>query len=155
MQKTQYITSVVILLIFWLISCHKIETYPDTPQIEYKEFSKNDSSIVFSFIDGDGDLGFDQGDSLIGDSVLKHNLFITLYNKVDTNFQKVLFDIPLFYIIPNVVPQGQNKTLKGEIKFTFNSIKPFEYDTFKFEFYIVDNALHKSNKEITPPLTFN
>ena len=155
MKLKQSILFISICLGILLFACRKIESYPDTPQIKYVKFEQTDSSITFSFIDGDGDIGFEQGDSLIGDSIIKHNLFITLYEKVDTVFEEVLFQIPLFYRIPNVMPQGQNKTLKGEIVFSFSAIKPFDYDTFKFEFFIIDNAFHESNKEITPALTFN
>lgn len=140
----------------FFISCHKIETYPSTPQIEYLKFYKEDSSISFSFIDGDGDIGFLQGDTIFtpdGDTVAE-NLFVTLYEKIDSVYEEVSLLIPLYFRIPNIVPQGVNKTLKGEINFKFNLIG-LEIDTFKFEFYIVDNALHKSNIETTPALAFN
>lgn len=142
--------------IIFLSGCHKIETYSNTPQIEYLDFFEEDSSVSFSFVDGDGDIGFRQGDTIftsLGDTVVE-NLFITLYEKVDSTYEEVSLLLPFYFRIPYVAPQGVNKTLKGEINFKFN-YNPIVIDTFKFEFYITDNALHKSNIETTPPLTFN
>ena len=53
--------------------------------------------------------------------------------------------------IPNLTPEGINKAISGEIQdtlfiYNFNS----DYDTIKFEAYIVDRALHISNKISTP-----
>ena len=141
--------------VFWLFSCHEIVTYSEVPEIKYLRFNTNDSTIEFSFTDGDGNIGLNQGDSIIGDSVLDRNLFIKLFQKTDSVFEEVNLFIPLNYIIPYIEPQGQNKTLIGKMVFSFSSIKPFPYDTFKFSFYIVDNSFNKSNIVLTPSLTFN
>lgn len=152
-----YIIISMFLSFIWLSSCHKVVIYPDTPQIKFEKFNKDDSSITFSFIDGDGNIGIPQGDTMIiyeGDTV-KYNLYFTLYEKKDSIYEEFIYDPPLFYRIPYIEPQGQNKTLKGEIVVSFAAINPFDPDTFKFEFYILDNTLNQSNIEITPPLTYN
>jgi len=150
-NKPLYVFALLLILFF---GCKKIETYPPEPYIEFVEFNKNDSSVSFSFIDGDGNIGFEQGDSLVGDSIIRYNLFVTMYEKVDSLYEEVIWDPPMYFRIPYIEPQGQNKTLKGEINFKF-AYKPFDYDTFRFEFYLIDNDINKSNLEKTPNLSFN
>jgi len=159
-----------ILFAGWVLffSCRKIESYPEIPFIEFKSFTLQDTvdllgnpgkvgELVFSFVDGDGDIGFD---STATDTTSIYDLFFTLYEKLDGEFLKVDEDdleTPLNYRIPFIEMEGQNKTLKGEIQVDFFYIKIFliKYDTIKYEFYIIDRALHKSNVETTPeiPLT--
>lgn len=152
------ITIILIGLIgcfIFFISCRKIETYSTTPYIEYLKFYREDSSVSFSFVDGDGDIGMKQEDTIIvyGSDTVKYNLYTTLYEKADSVYEEVSLELPLYFRIPYLEPQGVNKSLKGEINFKFN-LTGLEIDTFKFEFYIMDNALHKSNIETTPALTF-
>jgi len=146
-------------------SCERIEDLPDEPKIEYDSFLLKDTvdlldnlikqgKLIFSFTDGDGDIGLSDADSLppYCDSCDYHyNLFITLYEKSDTGFIPVDQEIPLYYRIPYAVPEGQNKTLKGQIVVDFE-YNPILYDTIKYEFYIVDRALHHSNIETTPEI---
>lgn len=160
-----------ILFSGWVLffSCRRIESYPVEPSIKFKSFTLRDTieplleipgkigELVFSFVDGDGDIGLPQSDSTTKDSV---NLFFTLYEKIDGEFLKVDEDdleTPIDYRIPFIEMEGQNKTLKGEIQVDFFYIKIFliKYDTIKYEFYLVDRALNQSNVETTPeiPLT--
>jgi hypothetical protein len=155
-----------ILFAGWVLffSCRKIESYPVIPSIEFQSFNIRDTvdllgnqgkvgELVFSFVDGDGDIGLPQPDSTSTDTT-NYNLFFTLYEKLDGEFLKVDEDdleTPLNYRIPFIEMEGQNKTLKGEIQVDFFYFKIFliKYDTIKYEFYLVDRALHKSNVEET------
>ncbi len=161
-----------ILFSGWVLffSCRKIESYPVIPSIKFKSFTLRDTvddlnnpvirgGLVFSFVDGDGDIGLPQPDSTLTDTT-NYNLFFTLYEKLDGEFAKVDEDdlaTPLNYRIPFIEIEGQNKTLKGEIQvdFDYNIIFLLKYDTIKYEFYLVDRALNQSNVETTPeiPLT--
>ncbi len=149
-------------------SCRKIESYPEIPFIEFKSFTLRDTieplleipgkigELVFSFVDGDGDIGLPKSDSTTIDSV---NLFFTMYEKINGEFIKVDEDdlaTLINYRIPFIEMEGQNKTLKGEIQVDFFYIKIFliKYDTIKYEFYIIDRALHKSNVETTSDIPF-
>ncbi len=149
---------IICIVLFYSTSCYRVETYPDIPQIEFVEFHDEDSSVTFSFIDGDGNIGIEQNDTFIafGGDTIRYNLFTVLYEKVDSLYEEVIFAEPeaLNFRIPNVQPEGINKTLKGEINFKF-IFNPLVIDTFKIEFFIYDNELNKSNIEITPGLTFN
>lgn len=155
-----------ILFAGWVLffSCRKIESYPVKPKIEYKSFTLRDTidplgnpgkigELLFGFVDGDGDIGLPQPDSTITDTT-NFNLFITMHEILDGEFIKVDEDdleTLLNYRIPYIESEGQNKTLKGEIQVDFFYFKLFliKYDTIKYEFYLVDRALHKSNVEET------
>lgn len=157
---------VITLITFYIIfSCERIEEYPDEPVIEFQSFLLKDTideldnqiklgKLIFSFTDGDGDIGLSAGDTLppYCDTCDYHyNLFISLFEKTDSEFYEADLQIPLYYRIPYAVQDGQNKTLKGQIhiNFEYNSIL---YDTIKYEFYMVDRALHQSNIETTPEI---
>jgi len=158
-----------ILFAGWVLffSCRKIESYPEIPFIEFKSFTLQDTvdllgnpgkagELVFSFVDGDGDIGLPQPDPTSTDTT-NYNLFFTLYEKLDGEFIKVDEDdleTPINYRIPFIEMEGQNKTLKGEIQVDFIYLI-IKYDTIKYEFYLVDRALNQSNVETTPeiPLT--
>jgi hypothetical protein len=146
------------------LSCQKIESLPEIPSISFKSFILKDTTdalgnegkigeLTFDFEDGDGDIGLTQPDSLSADST-NFNLFFTMFDKIDGEFIKVPEDdlkAPLNYRIPYIKKEGQNKALKGEIQVDFIYLL-FEYDTFKYSFFIVDRALHKSNVETTPEI---
>ena len=156
------IITIIVLLIG--LSCKKIESLPEIPFISFKSFILKDTTdvlgnegkigeLTFDFEDGDGDIGLSQPDSLSVDSS-NFNLFFTLFSKTDGEFIEVSEDdleTPLNYRIPYIKKEGQNKALKGEIRIDFIYLL-FEYDTFKYSFYIVDRALHKSNVETTPEI---
>jgi len=155
-----------ILFSGWILffSCRKIESISEIPSIEFENFTLRDTidilgnkgkigELVFTFEDGDGDIGLPQPDSIPTDTT-NYNLFFTLYEKLDGEFAEVDEDdleTPLNYRIPFIEMEGQNKTLKGEIQVNFFYFKLFliKYDTIKYEFYLVDRALHKSNVEET------
>ncbi|HOY50055.1 MAG TPA: hypothetical protein PK281_11715, partial [Flavobacteriales bacterium] len=49
--------------------------------------------------------------------------------------------------IPYLTPDGQNKTLEGDLSMTLFTNNPFSvYDTIKYEVTVVDRALHRSNQ---------
>lgn len=149
------------------LSCQKIESISEIPYIEFKSFELRDTidllgnpgkvgELIFKFEDGDGDIGLEQPDSLSSDST-NYNLFFTLYEKIEGQFQKVdeeNLETPLNYRIPYIENIGQNKTLIGEVKVEFYYYLLALYDTIMYEFYIVDRALHKSNLETTTEIAF-
>jgi hypothetical protein len=141
-------------------ACEKKEKYPAIPAIEYIDFTqKPDSAYLrFSFTDGDGDIGLSQGDTLApydknGD--FYYNLYINYFEKRDGVFEEIdtvctvqgCVPLDFNYRIPDITQPGKNKALNGEIKIKLSA--PYKLaspnDTIKYEFYIVDRALHKSN----------
>lgn len=156
-----------ILFAGWVLffSCRKIESYPVIPSIEFQSFTIRDTfytslgsqgkvgELVFGFVDGDGDIGF-LSDSTANDTTSIYDLFLTLYENLNGEFFKVDdLEPPLNYHLPYIEREGQNKTLKGEIQVKIEYFELFKellnYDTIKFEFFIIDRAFHKSNVEET------
>jgi hypothetical protein len=138
------------------LSCEEIQSYPETPEVDYKSFSLFRTTdalgneillgrLEFDFIDGDGNLG----DSIPGNEFdEKYNLFLSLYDFVGDDFQKIE-DIPsLKFRIPYIERKGQNKTLKGTITVDLE-YKKIEYDTIFYTFYIKDRDENQSNTDTT------
>jgi hypothetical protein len=159
-------TVLILIILFPLGSCHKIETLSKIPAIKFNSFAVFDTldplgnqskggRLNFDFEDGDGDLGLqvpseDQADST--------NLFFTLYRKTDGVMTPAPPDDPLTpssYRIPYMVRLGQNKILKGNISVVFLYLFYSPTDTISYDFYIRDRALHKSNVASTSEIVIS
>lgn len=161
MKMIRYILALAIVATV-IVACHKIESLPDTPRIEFTSFAVFDTTDIlgnniqggrlnFYFEDGDGDLGLKPYTTGYSDTV---NLFFTLYRKAGDQFIEVPEGDLLYpsdYRIPYMEREGQNKILKGTISITFLYLfyNKEDTDTVKYEFYIRDRALNTSNTEIT------
>jgi hypothetical protein len=163
----------VILFIFLLpvlltASCRGPEKYSEIPAIKFESLTVQDTLdelenpvkhcvLVFSFVDGDGDLGLDPEDTLPpyeASGNYYYNLFIDTYKKSNGQFNKVGLETPLYFRFPDVSATGQNKTLKGSVLTWFNYYMGadtiFNFgDTLRYTFFIYDRALHRSNTETT------
>ncbi len=151
----------MIALMTW--ACRKTEHYPPEPSITYRSFYFRDSvdylgnkiltgTLTFYFIDGDGDLGMPDIDSLLPGDSSAANLFFSLYYLRNNNIypaDEEEVKTPLSYRIPYIRMTGRDKTMKGEVRVTFFYIN-FPYDTIRYSFYVVDRAGHQSNTEETP-----
>jgi hypothetical protein len=155
-------TALVTGLLF-LSSCMKKESYPEFPEIEFREFTTifdttkiaKSGFLTFSFTDGNGDIGLGSGDTLppyekSGDYY--YNLVIDYYEKQQGQFVKVILDPPFSVRIPYLTPDYPNKAIKGIIVDTMQLNPAPVYDTIKFVFFIYDRALNKSNIDSTPPI---
>lgn len=164
---------IIILSVFFILmqACQKIEKVDPVPEIKFKNFELENSSgdigtykgkLVFSFIDGDGDVGLFDYDTLNADSTLKYNLFLYPYKKIDSQYVEIdisHLEVPPFYRIgydSKMDRVGQNKTLKGDVTLDIDYFeqKPFNSDTIRYEFYIVDRAGNQSNTEVTSDIGF-
>lgn len=145
------VSIIVVLAVF--IGCTKIEHISPIPHIAFKSFTVFDSlnsdlqtqfkagKLIFSFEDGDGDVGLSASDTTT-------DLFFTLYRIKNGITAPAPPDDPLFpssYRIPYMVRLGQNKILKGSISVTILYLFYSNEDTIKYDFYITDRALNKSN----------
>lgn len=153
-------------------ACIKEEEYPPEPQIRFEQFLilGNDTTIdergvlVFSFTDGDGDIGLSSQDTT---EPYKYNLFITYYEQRNGTFEEVFLTIynpeseqedtiTFNARIPMLLDKGVEKPISGRLEDTLfinNYSSPF--DTIRFEAYILDRALNKSNTIQTPPIIVN
>jgi hypothetical protein len=156
------------LLVILIAGCPEIQTLPDTPRIEFESFTLSQKTddlgneillgeLVFTFEDGDGDIGMPEADSIAPNDSSQYNLFLTLFRKTDMQYIEVGKDelgAPLFYRIPYIEPrEGQNKTLQGNIKVEFEYLT-LDYDTIRYDFYMYDRARNRSNTESTTDISF-
>ncbi len=149
MPIVKYIFLFTIALIV-IAGCKKADEYSDIPSIGFKSLSvqKNAGSgfdsiahLVVSFTDGDGDIGTVQYDGV------PNNFIINLFEKNNGIWNAS--STSLSGHLPYLTPRGNNKALKGEIEhdifLPFGKIK----DTLRYEIFIFDRALHKSNTVTT------
>jgi len=151
--------------ILFLSGCIKEEEYSHIPEISYEGIQlvyANDSAvfpsrgiIVISFQDGDGDLGLDNDETsppYDSASGYYYNYVIRYFEKHDTGYVEPLLATPFSTRIP-VLNQGyEGKPLKGTIVDTLVMDPSPDYDTIRFELFIYDRALNKSNVLTTPDI---
>ncbi len=151
--KLKYLTC--LLIVGGIVhSCQKKEEYPIIPEIKFESLLKifNPATMVYdrgvfkiSFKDGDGDIGLTESDVL---PPYDYNFFISYYELQNGDTIRVIIaDSNEFNArIPVLTPEGANKSIKGEIEDTlFIYNYQSEFDTIKFDAYILDRALHQSN----------
>jgi hypothetical protein len=169
MRTIKYLV-LVLIIVFALGSCRKIEQLPPIPHIEFTSFTVFDTidilgnstkggRLKFYFEDGDGDLGLD---APTGNQVDTTNMFLTLFRKTGGNMVPAPNNDPLkpsSYRIPYMERLGQNKILKGTISVTFlyTFYKPGDFNIIRYDFFIKDRADNKSNTVSTCeiPLSVN
>ncbi|HLN54322.1 MAG TPA: hypothetical protein VK212_11495 [Lentimicrobium sp.] len=161
----------IFLTLLILGSCKKYEDFPDEPVIEFMDFVllRDEMGIdqrgilKFSYTDGDGNIGLHDSDTV---APYDYNLFIKYYEQQNGEFKEIFLITPTYTDtsviydtatfngrIPILTPAGKNKAIRGEVEdtlFVNNILSP--YDTIKFEAYIIDRALNKSNTISTPPI---
>jgi hypothetical protein len=143
-----------IILSFAFSACLKKQSASPIPVIEFKDFqsNKDTANLLINFIDGDGDIGLTQNDTVPPNN---YNCFITYLEKQNGVWVRRQLPLDFNYRIPVVNTGKKDKKIKGEIKI---ALKPFYYDPFsafdtiKYEIYIVDKALNKSNVILTPEI---
>ncbi|MEN8224249.1 MAG: hypothetical protein ABFS05_02715 [Bacteroidota bacterium] len=173
-RHSKIVLFVLIAVVLWFGSCKKVEKFSEIPRIEFINFEKiynpdleiyDRGVLSFSFEDGDGDIGLNSSDTFPpydASSDYHYNLIISFFELQNGELAKVPilwynpdteeFDtLSLSARIPDLTPQGTNKAINGEIHdtlfmYNFNS----DFDTIKFEAYILDRALHESNTISTP-----
>ena len=174
MNRIWRMSSLLLLVAVLLMQCRKIENYPDEPQISFIEVIVKDSTDVldnkikhvtlkFKVIDGDGDIGLDETDTLgpfSRDSAYYYNLFIKEYEKVGEEFVEVEGNLfPRNYRIPYLTPEGQNKTLIAkvsvEMEYGYSDLTPLLFTEFKYYFKLVDRSFNFSNTDTTSLISFD
>jgi len=145
-------------ILFGMSSCLKVEVLPDEPSIMYKSFNfyPDSAVLVFSFQDGDGDVGLNEEDTLAPFNVEGENYFnLYCYYYELQNSEWIFYNniaTPFYYRVPRVTPTGQNPTLKGEMSVTFTPpyyLLNTGFDTCRFEVVLVDRSLNRSNRITT------
>jgi hypothetical protein len=170
MKKLVLIVGAMLLIAY---GCIKVEPVSIVPHITFKGFKlfeAIDTSLgnhilrgvlEFSFIDGDADIGMDGAiDTADINSENNYNLFFIPYQKIGSNYYPIELDTllpkPYYRIDHNIKMDrvGQNKTLKGTISVNIDYYLVPQYDTIRYDFYILDRAKNKSNIESTTDIGF-
>ena len=147
-----------VLIIGLIQSCKKDIEYPIEPEIvmSSSQVYQNPTVIIVSFTDGDGDIGFNDGDTLPPYNLDEenfnkyyYNLLLYYFIKEGDEWVEQELAVPYFYRVPYITPSGQNKSLKGDIEvaITLPINRP---DSIRFDIELIDRALHESNRLITP-----
>lgn len=114
------------------------------------EYTITEGILTFSFVDGNGDIGFIENsdtaiDIKIPDIILiEYNMGDSIFSNIDT----------IEYLLPYFNEGVYRKHIKGEIDINLPRTI-FSNDTVYYEFYIFDRAGHKSNIEITPEIIYS
>jgi len=145
-------------------ACTKHEVYSPIPEIAYKSFEKipsntgadNKAYLTITFKDGDGDIGLSPEDTFPPynpGSKYYYNFFIDYYELEGDSFVKIDLPITNNSRIPYVEPNLAELGITGEIEIELyiNNIMS-SADSIRYEMYIVDRALHKSNVITTPSI---
>ena len=175
----------LLLLALAVCSCQKPVEYPIEPRITYEGFTylinadstfSGEGIIAFSYTDGDGDLGLDDGDTLppFGfHDTHYYNMVIDYLKCVNGEFVKtpllsphvptspadtlVLYDTVTFNArFKRLRDSEEPKAISGTMEYKLTVQNPFSpNDTVKFEIRILDRALHESNVIQTEPIFTN
>ena len=163
MKSYKFLLTLISILLI-ISACYEPKQYPPEPQIDYQRTvvlnaidelgnQVRQIKIFFDVLDGDGNIGEEDGSAI-------KNLFIKFYEKENGEFYEYEFeiDVPMEYSIPFVSPIGLNDYYKAEIcvdlTFPIDFFDPeivgdIAIDTIKFDFYIEDQAINKSNLQET------
>ncbi|MBA7661742.1 hypothetical protein ES703_69762 [subsurface metagenome] len=170
MNRSILILSFIIL--FVVHACIKTEPVSPVPEITFNSYELSVAydtlleqniligKLEFSFIDGDADIGMYYLEDTVAWNENNYNLFLTPYEKVEGEYFLIEPDSskpPPYYTIAHddkLDRVGQNKTIKGKIKLDILYFIVPEYDTIRYDFYIVDRAKHASNIESTSDIEF-
>jgi hypothetical protein len=169
-MKKIFLKNIVLIITIagMFYACRKKDVYPVEPEIKFENFITiynygqsypERGVLVFSFTDGDGDIGLFQDDTI---PPYDYNLFISYFEIQNGDTIEVFLtqtdpatgDVDTLNFngrIPILTPFGSNKSISGEVEdtiFIHNPASPF--DTIMFKAYIVDRALHHSNTITTP-----
>jgi hypothetical protein len=150
-----------ILLLFTLVivwqGCKKADSLPLAPFITFTEFRQYQypngidslGVMVLTFADGDGDIGYNPVDTLPPYDK-KGNYYYNFVIKYLERQNGILKEVKLPFTnnsrIPYLTPEGKEKKLTGIIAMNLFINNPLsKFDTIRFEAFIYDRALNKSN----------
>jgi hypothetical protein len=149
---------IILTSLFWF-SCRKPTKYSDVPNIDHVSIPIREThdtlgnaikrgQLTFYLVDGNGDIGFNEGDTFAPYEITGnyyYNLFIDMYEFKNGQYTLVDLASPFNFRTKYIEPVGQNKTLKCTVYVNLDFNIPVIWDSVKFDFYMYDRALNKSN----------
>ena len=164
MRKIASLVFITITAIIGLAGCMKKEHFPDIPQIGFVSyFNLFDTSqyashgiLTISYQDGNGDIGLDGGTDTLypyqKNGPYYYNLVITYFERQYGIFKQVNLAFPISARIPLLIPGEPAQPINGTITDSLPLNPHPVFDTIKFEVFIYDRALNKSNVVTTPEI---
>jgi hypothetical protein len=107
---------------------------------------------VIGFTDGDGDIGFGEGERT-DETNFKTNIYLIESGIVDTSFAGTGFRIPKIEGVET--KNGLEGEIRIEIQLNLFKIAPFPVDSIYYDGYLVDRGGNKSNLIQTRIFTVN
>ncbi len=149
-----------ILCFLLAISCEKTEDYSEVPAIEFISFKvipgDGESTIAegiltFSFVDGDGNIGFSENFS---DTIVSNNQIDFIYTEFYKQDGQFIEKTGNTYYLPYFEQGIYRKSLKGTIDIYFSRtiLSP---DTVYYQFQVMDRDFNLSNIETTPEIIYS
>jgi hypothetical protein len=181
MKKNLASLSLIVAVIF-LFACNKEKQFSVIPQIEfqsfalYKDAAGKDTTVdfIFTFKDGDGDIGTPDNELDTTCGANNDNLFIAYEEKKQNNYYPKKFWIQVETVDKNcdttlafdsvqvqfnqrmqyVEPAGNKKSIEGTVTYRMDYLSAVVLLSAqgRFIFYIKDRARHQSNIVTTPEL---
>lgn len=163
MKKIAFLSCIAITALIGLSGCMKKESFSNIPAIDYQSyFNIFDTGqyavrgiLTITYQDGDGDIGLYESDTVSPyqkSGPYYYNFVLTYFEKQKGTFRQVDLGIPFSARIPPLSPDNPNQPIKGTITDTLILNPHPVYDTIRFEVFIYDRALNKSNVVTTPEI---
>jgi hypothetical protein len=154
----------VLLASACLLSCISEEQFPDEPTLKWERHewilqeipdvgTVERLRVELSFTDGDGNVGLEEDQvspPFDTTSAFYYNLWVRYYEKQGDSMVEIITPVPFSTRIPNLTPQGQNRTLEGLIQYDMD-LSQATSDSVQFKFILLDRDLNQS-PEVTSPL---
>ena len=147
--SSKIVLFIVLLALFF--TCKKREEFSEIPYLEFTKYELKDSvdalgnitklcELHHYFTDGDGDIGLFDEDTI---PPFEYNLFVNYFEMKNDSLQQINLNPPYHIRMPNLMPTGQNKSLKVDVTYDVD-ITYRNSDTIKFELKLFDRALNES-----------
>jgi hypothetical protein len=151
-------SGLLLILILFLSACEEKETYSEIPEIQLISFYTELEHTVdfgdilyghltFSFVDGDGDIGFFENSDSSYDGPVINDMFIFEFTKTNGDFE---IEDTVEYVLPSFNQGVLKGTVDVKLRHTVN-----DADTVYYEFYIIDRAYNVSNIITTPTYIYS
>lgn len=145
--------------ILFLLSCEKVEDYPEIPEIKFREFEVipgdgeyiiSEGVLTFDFTDGDGNIGFTEN----FDDDTANNIIDFVYKEYFKQDGVFIEKEGGPFFLPHFQEGVYRKSLKGKIDIYLphTILSP---DTVYYEFYILDRDMNQSNVETTSEIIYS
>lgn len=162
-------TILIIAILGTLVSCFKEPNFSMTPNIKYKDFSKDlildeftggtkDTIVVnIEFQDGDGDLGLGEDDKADAVANNNFNYIVKAYRKKNGSFTAYEPLEPISGFFPKLADDTKPGPIEGTLSYGMDFYHAFtpKFDTLKFEIQIKDRAGNLSNTVETDDIVLN